>query len=43
LKVRLLDNINRNALAFSSQARKVNADSVFVGEMEKLGLECKLN
>ncbi len=43
LKVRLLDNVNRNALAFSSQARKVNADSVFVGEMEKLGLECKLN
>jgi DNA polymerase-3 subunit alpha len=43
LKVRLLDNVNRNALAFSSQAHKVNADSVFVGEMEKLGLECKLN
>ncbi|MEI6408935.1 MAG: OB-fold nucleic acid binding domain-containing protein [Bacteroidota bacterium] len=43
LKMRLLDNTNRNSLGFSSLARKVNADSDFVMEMEKLGVECKLN
>lgn len=43
LKMRLLDKTNLQSLAFSSTGRKVNADSEFLGEMEKLGLECKVN
>ncbi|MBK8920450.1 MAG: DNA polymerase III subunit alpha [Saprospirales bacterium] len=42
LKMRLLDHTNRNALAFASAGRKVNADSDFAMEMAKLGLECKV-
>jgi hypothetical protein len=40
--MRLLDRTNKNALAFASAGRKVNADSDFAMEMEKLGLECKV-
>ncbi len=43
LKMRLLDNANRNALNFSASKRKVNADSDFAAAMERLGLGCKLN
>jgi hypothetical protein len=43
LKVKLIDRANQHALAFSSGARKVNADADFVMEMEKLGVECRLN
>ncbi len=43
LKMRLLDNTNRNSLAFSAAKRKVNADSDFAAAMERLGLGCKLN
>ncbi|MBL7802997.1 MAG: hypothetical protein JNL02_04635, partial [Saprospiraceae bacterium] len=43
LKMRLLDNTNRNALNFSASKRKVNADSDFAAAMERLGLGCKLN
>ena len=40
LKVRLVDYTNKQSLNFASGARKVNADSDFAMEMEKLGLEC---
>ncbi|MBU6340545.1 MAG: DNA polymerase III subunit alpha [Bacteroidetes bacterium] len=43
LKIRLLDNVNRHAVAFSSLARKVHADSDFITALEKLGVDCKLN
>jgi DNA polymerase-3 subunit alpha len=43
LKVKLIDRTNQQALAFLSGARKVNADADFVMEMEKLGVECRLN
>lgn len=42
LKMRLLDRTNKNALPFASVSRKVNADSDFAMEMEKLGVECKV-
>jgi DNA polymerase-3 subunit alpha len=42
LKMRLVDRTNKNALAFSSPDRKVNADSDFAMEMEKLGVECSV-
>ena len=42
LKMRLLDRTNKNALAFAANGHKVNADSDFAMEMEKLGVECKL-
>ncbi len=42
LKMRLLDHTNKNALPFASANRKVNADSDFAMEMEKLGVECKV-
>lgn len=42
LKVRVVDYTNKQALNFSSGARKVNADSDFAMEVEKLGLECKV-
>ena len=42
LKVNLVDYTNKNALSFSSGNKKVNADSDFAMEMEKLGLECKV-
>ncbi|MBK8192202.1 MAG: hypothetical protein IPK76_02900 [Lewinellaceae bacterium] len=42
LKFRLLDYTNQNALSFAAIKRKVNADSDFAMEMEKLGLECSV-
>ncbi len=40
--MRLLDHTNKNAPPFASANRKVNADSDFAMEMEKLGVECKV-
>ncbi|MCC6459161.1 MAG: DNA polymerase III subunit alpha [Saprospiraceae bacterium] len=42
LKMRLVDRANKNVLPFASTSRKVNADSDFAMEMEKLGVECKV-
>jgi DNA polymerase-3 subunit alpha len=42
LKVRVADYTNKQTLVFASGARKVNADSEFALEIEKLGLECKV-
>jgi DNA polymerase-3 subunit alpha len=43
LKVKLVDRTNLQSVGFSSLARKVNADSDFLMEMEKLGIECRVN
>ncbi|MFN0013499.1 MAG: DNA polymerase III subunit alpha [Saprospiraceae bacterium] len=42
LKMRLVDRTNKNALSFSATDRKVNADSDFAQEMEKLWVECSV-
>ncbi len=42
LKMRLVDRTNKNALSFAAPDRKVNADSDFAMEMEKLGVECSV-
>lgn len=42
LKVLVADYANRQTLHFASGARKVNADSAFAIEIEKLGLGCKV-
>ena len=42
-KVRFLDRRNRLKLEMYSSGRKVNADSLFIGEIADLGLEYKLN
>lgn len=42
LRMRLVDRTNKNALSFSAPDRKVNADSDFAMEMEKLGVECSV-
>ncbi len=42
LKVRVADYTNKQTLHFASGVRKVNADSAFAFEIEKLGLGCKV-
>jgi DNA polymerase-3 subunit alpha len=43
LKVVVVDHTNKQTLALASKKRKVHADNDFIGEIEKLGLACKLN
>jgi len=43
LRFLLLDQTNKQALLLKSVKFKVLADGVFIGHIERLGLECKLN
>lgn len=39
----LIDYTNKEKLAFTSQARKVNVDNDFIAAMTVLGVECGVN
>lgn len=43
LKMELIDYTNKEKLAFTSQARKVNVDNDFIAAMTVLGVECGVN
>ena len=43
LRMELIDYTNKEKMAFTSQARKVNVDNDFIAAMTGLGVECGVN